>query len=189
MPRVGLTADRLTLAAADLADAEGLEAVTAAALARHFGVRTASVYSHVEGTPDLRRRVALLALTESADLLADALAGRSGRDALSALGAIFRDYARAHPGRYAALRTPLPAEEASASAGPRHARLMEAVLAGYDLDPAHRVHAVRLLGGLVHGYAALESAGGFDHSTPDASASWETILDGIDALLRSWPTS
>ncbi len=188
MPRAGLTADRLTLAAADLADAEGLDAVTATALARRFEVRAASVYAHVDGTPDLRRRVALLALDETADLLADALAGHSGRAALAALGATFRDYARDHPGRYAALRTPLSVEDAAASAGPRHARLMEAVLAGYDLDPTHRVHAVRLLGALVHGYAALESAGGFDHSTPDAATSWEAILDGIDALLRSWPT-
>ena len=98
MARAGLSADKLTRAAAELADEQGLEAVTVSALARQFGVRTASMYSHVDGTPDLRRRLTLLALEESADRLAEALAGRSGRDALVALGDTYRDYARQHPG-------------------------------------------------------------------------------------------
>jgi AcrR family transcriptional regulator len=186
MPRAGLTPERLTLAAADLADTEGLEAVTAAAVARTFGVRTASVYSHVGGTPDLRRRVAVLALAETADLLAQALAGRSGRSALGALGDVYRDYAQAHPGRYAALRTPLDADTAAASAGPRHAELLRAVLRGYDLDGDHQTHAVRLLGSVVHGFTSLELAGGFARSVPDPSTSWTAILDAVDRTLTTW---
>lgn len=186
MPRAGLTADRLALVAAEIADAEGLEAVTAAAVARHVGVRAASVYAHVDGTADLRRRVALLALAETADLLADALAGRSGREALGALGEVYRGYAASHPGRYRAMQTPLDAATAAASAGPRHADLVRAVLRGYDLDGEHQTHAVRLLGSVVHGFVDLERAGGFDHSTPDAAASWSAILDAVDRTLRSW---
>lgn len=189
MARAGLTAARLTEAAAELADTEGLEAVTAAAVARHFGVRTASIYSHVGGTPDLRRRVALLALAETADLLGDALAGRSRREALHALGDTYRDYAHAHPGRYAALRTPLDGESAAASSGPRHAELLRAVLRGYDLDGDHQTHAVRLLGSVVHGFTALELAGGFDHSSPAPAASWTAILDAVDHTLSTWTTT
>lgn len=189
MARVGLTPARLTLAAAELADLDGVEAVTAAAVAREFGVRTASVYSHVGGTPDLRRRIALLALAETADLLGDALAGRSGRDALQALGDTYRDYARSHPGRYAALRTPLDADTAATSAGPRHAELLRAVLRGYDLDGDHQTHAVRLLGSVVHGFVTLELGGGFDHSTPDPAESWDAILDAVHHTLTSWTTT
>lgn len=189
MPRAGLTPARLTRAAAGLADAEGLEAVTAAAVAREFGVRTASVYSHVGGTPDLRRRVALLALAETADLLGDALAGRSGRDALQALGDTYRDYARSHPGRYAALRTPLDPDVVAASAGPRHAELLRAVLRGYDLDGERQTHAVRLLGSVVHGFVSLELGGGFDHSAPDPADSWTAILDAVHHTLTSWTTT
>jgi len=189
MPRAGLTADRLTLAAAEVADEQGVEAVTASSLARHFSVRTASVYAHVGGTPDLRRRVALLALAESADRLATALAGRSGRDALVALGDTYRAYARQHPGRYAAMRVPLDAATAAASAGPRHADLLRAVLRGYHLDADHQTHAVRLVGSLVHGFTSLELGGGFDHSAPDAATSWAAILDAVDALLLTWPTT
>lgn len=186
MARAGLTPERLTLAAAELADAEGLEAVTASALARRFDVRPASVYTHVGGTPDLRRRVSLLALAESADLLATALAGISGRAALVALGDTYRDYARRHPGRYAALRVPLDAATAAASAGPRHAELLRAALRGYGLDAVHEVHAIRLVGSLVHGFTSLELGGGFDHSAPDAATSWAVVLDALDQLLHTW---
>ncbi len=149
-------------------------------------MRTASIYSHVGGTPDLRRRLALLALAESLDRLADALAGRSGRDALVALGETYRDYARQHPGRYAAMRLPLDPETAAASSGPRHAELLRAVLQGYGLDADHQTHATRLIGSLVHGFTSLELGGGFDHSTPDATSTWTVLLDALDTLLKTW---
>lgn len=186
MPRAGLTAERLTVAAAELADSDGLEAVTAAAVARRFGVRTASIYAHVGGTPDLRRRVSLLALDETADLLADALAGRSGRDALGALGDTYRRYATRHPGRWAAMQAPLDAATAADSAGPRHADLLRAVLRGYDLGGDAQTHAVRLVGSVVHGFVDLELGRGFDHSTPAATSSWTAILDAVHHTLQTW---
>ncbi|WP_433386748.1 TetR-like C-terminal domain-containing protein [Micromonospora sp. KLBMP9576] len=47
-----------------------------AALAKRFGVRDASLYTHIRGLADLQERVALLALTEWADALGAAVAGR-----------------------------------------------------------------------------------------------------------------
>ncbi|MFD0887244.1 TetR family transcriptional regulator, partial [Streptosporangium algeriense] len=77
MARAGVTVERLTRAAADLADEIGFESVTVSALARGFGVTDASLYSHIRNVRDLRTRVAILALTELADRAAAALAGRS----------------------------------------------------------------------------------------------------------------
>ncbi|MEV4348262.1 TetR/AcrR family transcriptional regulator [Actinoplanes sp. NPDC049596] len=186
MARAGLTPDRLAQTGAELADEIGFEQVTASALARHFGVQVASLYSHVRNTHDLKVRIAALALAEMADNAATALAGRSGRDALAALGNVYRDYARAHPGRYAAAQIRLTPEEAAATAGPRHSEMMRAVLRGYDLSEEDQVHAVRLLGSIFHGFVSLEQSGGFDHSTPNSETSWTRILDSLDATLRTW---
>jgi hypothetical protein len=76
---------------------------------------------------------------------------------------------------------------AAASAGPRHAQLLRAILRGYQLSETDQTHAVRLIGSTFHGYISLELAGGFDHSTPDSQQSWKRIMDGLDALLRNWP--
>jgi AcrR family transcriptional regulator len=185
--RAGLSAERLARAGAELADEVGFEHVTVSALARRFDVKVASLYSHVKSSQDLRTRIALLALEEMADRAAAALAGRAGKDALVALANVYRDYARAHPGRYDAARLRLAPEEAAASAGVRHAQMTRAILRGYDLTEPDETHAVRLLGSVFHGYVSLELAGGFSHSAPDSQESWTRTLDALDSLLRNWP--
>ncbi|CAM5740914.1 putative HTH-type transcriptional regulator YobS [Streptomyces afghaniensis 772] len=187
MARVGLTPERLTQAGAELADEVGFEQVTVSALARRFDVKVASLYSHVKNSQDLRTRIALLALTELADRAADALAGRAGKEALAALANVYRDYAREHPGRYAAAQLRLDPRTAAASAGVRHAQMTRALLRGYDLTEPDQTHAVRLLGSVFHGYVSLEMGGGFSHSAPDTDDTWARILDALDTLLRNWP--
>ena len=189
MARSGLSTDRLVRAAAELADTVGFDQVTVSALARQFDVKVASLYSHLRSSHDLKTRIALLALEELADQVAAALAGRAGKDALAAFADVYRDYAREHPGRYAAAQLRLDAETAAASAGGRHAQMTRAILRGYDVAEPDQTHAVRLLGSVVHGYVSLEMAGGFDHSAPDPQETWSWILDRLDALLRNWPTS
>ncbi|RIV41357.1 TetR-like C-terminal domain-containing protein [Micromonospora radicis] len=187
MPRLGLNPHRLALGGAELADEVGFEQVTASALAQRFGVKVASLYSHIRSTHELKVRIALFALDELADRAAEALAGRAGKDALFALGNVYRDYAREHPGRYAATHLRLDPQTAAASAGPRHAQLARAVLRGYQLDEPAQTHAVRLLGGVFHGFASLELGGAFSHSTPDSEQSWTWTLNALDALLSAGP--
>ena len=184
MPRAGITPDRVTDVGAELADEIGFEHVTVAEVARRLGVRTASLYSHVASTGDLSERVSLRALEELADLASDATAGRARADAIAALANAYRDYAREHPGRFAATLVPLDAATAATSAGPRHARLMEAIVSGYNLEPDARVHAIRLLGSTIRGFITLEQGGGFDHSEPDADTSWAQILRSLDAMIQ-----
>ncbi|MEV6127564.1 TetR-like C-terminal domain-containing protein [Streptomyces violaceusniger] len=188
MGRVGLTPERLTQAGAELADELGFDQVTVSELARRFDVKVASLYSHLKNGQDLKTRIALLALEELADRAAEALAGRAGKDALTAFANVYRDYAREHPGRYAAAQLRLDPEAAAASAGVRHAQMTRAILRGYDLAEPDQTHAVRLLGSVFHGYVSLEMGGGFSHSAPDSEESWSRTLDALDALLRNWPT-
>jgi AcrR family transcriptional regulator len=186
MARAGLTADRLARGGADLADEIGFEHVTVAGLARRFKVKPASLYSHVESSADLKARVALVALAELADRASEAVAGRSREGALAALGNSYRDYAREHPGRFAAMQSRLDAETAARSAGPRHTRLMRAILREYELSEADQTHAVRLLGSTFQGYVSLELSGSFSHSEPSSEESWEHIIHGLHILLQNW---
>jgi AcrR family transcriptional regulator len=185
--RAGLTTERLVQAGAELADEVGFDQVTVSALARRFDVKVASLYSHLKSSQDLKTKIALLALEELADRVAAALAGRAGKDALTSFADVYRDYAREHPGRYAAAQLRLDPETAAASAGARHAQMTRAILRGYDLTEPDQTHAVRLLGSVFHGYVSLEMGGGFSHSAPDSQETWSWILDRLDALLRNWP--
>lgn len=187
MARAGLTAERLTEAAADLADEVGFENVTVSALARRFGVKDASLYSHIRNAHDLRVRLAVLALAELADRVAAAIGGRSGKDALVAFACAYRAYAREHPGRYTATQLALDPDTAATSAAGRHAELTRALLRGYDLWEPDQTDAVRLLHSTFHGYVSLERAGAFHSHPRGVEASWTRALDALDAVLRAWP--
>jgi AcrR family transcriptional regulator len=188
--RAGLTPERVAVAGADLADEIGFEAVTISLLARRLAVKTPSIYSHVDGSDDLRVRIAAVALEESAVLVEAAVAGRIGREAVAAYADAWRAFAHAHPGRYAATRQPIPraggeAATAALAAGRRHAELMRTALAPYRLTDPAETHAIRMLGSLVHGYVSLELAGAFEHSEPSTGESWAYVVEAFARLLGS----
>lgn len=186
MARAGVSVEGLVRAGAELADEVGFEQVTVSALARQFDVTVASLYSHIKNLDELRVRVAALALTELADRAADALAGRAGKDALTAFATAYRDYAKEHPGRYAAARLRIDASSPAAAPALRNSDLMRAILREYKLPEAEQVHAVRLLGSTFHGFASLETSGAFAHSG-DVDGSWARALDAVHIALLNWP--
>jgi AcrR family transcriptional regulator len=183
VPRAGLTPDRVVDAAADLADEGGT--LSLAALADRLGVRVPSLYKHVAGLDDLHRRVALAGMADLITELGAATVGRSGADALRSAATAWRGYAKAHPGRYAAVqRAPDPADTGLAAVGERLVGLLFAVLRGYGLAEDDTVHAARAVRSALHGFVLLETAGGFGRPQ-DVDESYERLVDLLDAGLRS----
>ncbi|MCX4632526.1 MULTISPECIES: TetR/AcrR family transcriptional regulator [unclassified Streptomyces] len=191
MARAGLTAARVTIAGAELADEVGLDQVTMSQLARRLGVKDASLYSHVRGLEDLRGRIALLAADEKTIRIAEATSGRAGKDALVAFANAWREYAHTHPGRYTATQTPIQIdpELAAKASGPRRAvELTYGMLRGYGLAEPDLTDAVRLLRSTFHGFVTLEAAGGFAHER-SPQQSWVRALEALHTLLEHWPRS
>ncbi|MFD5419261.1 TetR/AcrR family transcriptional regulator [Streptomyces sp. NPDC127069] len=187
MVRAGLNAARLTEAAAEMADETGIEQLSLSALARRFGVKDASLYSHVRNLRDLRVRVALLAGEEMTERIAVAVAGRSGKDALVAFADAYREYALERPGRYAASQMRFDPEEVAGSAGLlRSVELTYGMLRGYGLEEPDLTDAARLLRATFHGYVHLELSGAFGHSR-EVRTSWARGLDALHAALENWP--
>ena len=184
--RAGITPDLLVQAAAELADEDGLDKVTVSALARRFGVKDASLYSHIRNLRDLRVRLALLASSEMNDAIGAAVAGRSGKAALVAFADTYRAYALAHPGRYAATQQRIePAEVADTAVFLRAVELTYGMLRGYGLTEPDLTDAGRLLRATFHGYIHIELSGGFQHTRPVAE-SWARSLDALHTTLENW---
>ncbi|MFD8986033.1 TetR-like C-terminal domain-containing protein [Streptomyces sp. NPDC059564] len=188
MVRAGLSAAVLVAAAAEMADAEGIEKVTLSALARRFGVKDASLYSHVRNLRDLRVRVALLASEEMTSRIADAVAGRAGKEALVGFADAYRAYALEHPGRYAATQMRFEPEEVADSAALRRSvELTYGMLRAYGLEEPDLTDAGRLLRSTFHGFAHLELGGGFGHPR-EVRESWARALDALHVALENWPS-
>jgi AcrR family transcriptional regulator len=162
MPRAGLDAASVVGAAAEVADAEGLDKLTLARLAARLGVRAPSLYVHINGLDDLRARLRARGAAELAASASAAATGRAGRDALQAVADAYRQFARDHPGVYAAMqRAPDDPESDAAVAAGRVVEVFVAILRGYGLQGDDAIHGTRLVRSALHGFVTLENDGGF----------------------------
>lgn len=189
MPRAGLDAEAVVAAAAELADAEGLPALTLAGLAARLGVRSPSLYAHVGGLDDLRTRLAVRGARELTAALQAAAAGRARADALHAVADAYRAYARAHPGTYAATQRaprpgPDPVLEEYARVAADLVGMLVAVLQGYELHEEDAIHAVRIVRAALHGFVSLEREGGFAMPI-DLEESYRRLVVMLDHGLAS----
>ncbi|MCR4282143.1 MAG: WHG domain-containing protein [Bauldia sp.] len=162
MPRAGLTPDAVIDAASAIADKDGLAAVTLARLAEKLGVRSPSLYKHVDSLDAVRRALAVRGIAEANARIQRATIGKARNDALFALAHAYWQFARDKPGLYAAsLRAAKPGEKDVAAAGEALIGTVLSVLAGYGVNRDDALHATRGLRAIIHGFVSLDAAGGF----------------------------
>ena len=187
MPRAGLTAASVTEAAAELVDEIGFDQLSMGLVAERLGIKTPSLYKHVTSQAELARRIGVLAMVEIGDAIRDAIQGLSGSEALTAGAQAMRRYVKEHPGRYAAgdaAARPTGPDDPLIAATKRVMASWAAMLHGYRIDPGQEIHAMRMLRSLLHGFATLEAAGGFQVDA-DIDHSFTWMIDFIDHGLRS----
>jgi len=159
--------DRLKIvnAAVELLNSEGSEVLSLTRLAEHLGVRTPSLYNHIDGLPGLQHELALFNMRSLGARLENAAIAKSGSQALRAVAQAYRAYIKENPGLYLtslrAARTETPADPELQSAEDRVVEIGLAVVASFGLEGEEALHAVRGLRSVIHGFATLEVAGGF----------------------------
>jgi AcrR family transcriptional regulator len=179
--RVGIDKDAVVRAAAKIADDHGWDALTLARVAKKLRIRSPSLYNHVGGLEGLRRELKLLALSDLNTALSRATVGKSRDDAVRGLAAAYRTFVKRHPGTYAATMVAAPKNDpAMEAAASNIVETILSVLSGYGLDRREGIHAIRALRSAVHGFAALEIAGGFGIPL-DVDKSFEWL---VSALLK-----
>ena len=153
-------------------------------MAGELGVRPPSLYNHFDGRRDgLVRALAVRGVRELTAAMRDAAVGRSGTDAFIATARAYRAYAHAHPGLYAAgLAAPATDDADHRAAAQEAVDVVFAVLRSWNLEGDDAVHAARAFRSAVHGFVALEAAGGFGIPV-DLDESFErlmaTLADGL----------
>ncbi|AIQ52975.1 TetR/AcrR family transcriptional regulator [Paenibacillus sp. FSL R7-0331] len=161
-PRAGLDTQTLVLAAAELADEYGMEGVTLALLAAKLGVRSPSLYNHVNGLKELRILLAIHGLQLLYADMSASIKGVSGGDAVHAISRAYVKFAQQRPGLYeTTLQAPEEGNAGLEEAGAKPLQLIISVLSGYELGKSGELHAVRGLRSILHGFAALRNKGGF----------------------------
>ncbi len=189
MPRAGLTPDTVLDAAGRIADADGLPAVTLARLAAELGVRPPSLYKHVDGLDAIHRGLALRGLNAASSRCQRATVGKARGDALFAFAHAYWQFAREHPGLYAAsVRAAKPGENDIAAAGEALIGIVLAVLAGYGVKGDDALHATRGLRAIIHGFVSLDAMGAFRLKL-DLAESFDRLLGAFAGDLEARGTT
>lgn len=165
--KVGVTREDVVAAAAAIADRDGFDTLTLAAVAQRLGVRAPSLYAHVEGAAGLRRLLAMHGARLLADVARRVRADTQRSDpaaTLAALSRAYRAFAHQHPGLYAAIQSDAP----DPASDPDLAALLQQpvaevaeVLRALGVSGDDTVHAVRCWRAALHGFVDLEQRGGF----------------------------
>src|SRR6478609_8426716 len=101
--RQGLDAETVLQAAIELADQQGIEQLSLAALASKLTIKTPSLYNHIKGLPDLRKQLSKRGLLLVKEAMIEAVIGKAEDEALLAAGVAYVDFARKQPGLYEAI--------------------------------------------------------------------------------------
>ena len=185
MPRAGVDPDVVLQAAVALADSEGLEQLTIAKLASFLGIKAPSLYNHIRSLEAVKDQLTTQGLLSLLERSRNAMVGVAGRDALEALGHAQRQYAKDHPGLWAATHLPVAGwSEASHTAANAYLALVLAVLRGYGATGDAAIHAARLMRASLRGFIDLEVGGNFG-LPQDVDRSFTALLEMLDAGLRS----
>lgn len=181
--------DLTTLLAAttEIVDADGVQALTLAKLAKKLGIRPPSLYNHVDGLQGLQEALAIYGLEELYKRLSEAAIGRSKDEAVHALSHAYMSFARRHPGLYEATlwaNADLNNSDFNCISS-KIVDLIVRVLHAYDLGDEESIHATRGLRSILHGFASLEQKHGFGIPLDiDVSISLliDTFLAGIHKM-------
>lgn len=184
-----LSPQAIVSAALDVADSEGLDAVSLSRVARELDCHVTSLYSHVESLDDLRLRLAVAVQAELAQQLWKAALGRSGSEALREIAAVYRRFGAEHAARARLLfLMTASSDEEFIDGGRVLAEPIRATLAGLGLDERRARYAHRAFSAALRGFTLAESQGAYGS---EADETFDEVVALFLSALESeeWPTS
>lgn len=189
MPRSGLNRARIVEAAVQYIERHGVDGFSMRALADELNVKTASLYNHIDSMDDLLIDVSTYALNKQYEYELGAISDKHGAAAIAALSEAYRRFAEEHIALYRLVMRIAP------SCGDKLAKTSEYIVTPFfralDTSPLpeeEKVHWVRTLRAIIHGFVSQEDAGFFAHLDKSADESFsvavQCYVDGLEQAER-----
>ena len=178
MSRKGLNREIIVETTIKIIEEKGVQEFSLRSLAGMLGIKTASLYNHIDNINDLFYETGVYALKMLEKHLKSAVNGKARDEALRSLAYAYLDFAHAHRNLYdfiMYIRTKghVGVDEFVTSA---NAPIAE-VLSMYRLTPIQRVHRHRLLRSILHGFITQERSGFFTYSSESLQKSYEVAIN------------
>jgi len=185
--RTRLDKNAVVEAAVEILNAEGVGALSLSRLADELGIKTPSLYNHINGLAGLQQELDAMNAKLLANCLSDAAMGKSGVELFIDVAQAFRAYVKEYPGLYmSTLRSSGDQQVQDESLQREEERAMKvgfAIMASLGLQGEDAVHGLRAFRSMVHGFATLEVAGGFG-LPQDCDESFRRLVSALVAGLK-----
>jgi len=185
--RTRLDKNAVVEAAVEILNAEGVGALSLSRLADELGIKTPSLYNHVNGLDGLQQELELMNAKLLADRFSEAAIGKSGSELFMDAAQAFRAYVKEYPGLYmSTLRSSSKQQALDENLQREEERMMKvglAVMASLGLQGEDAIHGLRAFRSMVHGFATLEVAGGFG-LPQDCDESFRRLVSALVAGLQ-----
>lgn len=173
----GLSKELLVSTATELIEKEGIQQFSMRKLAETLGVKTASLYAHIESMDALFTEVGLAALNDQKECLMNAIGEKHGDAAIEALAEGYRKFAEEHIELYRLImQMPSGDDEVLKKAASVTAEPFMKVLDDYPISEQQKMHWQRVLRGLMHGFISEEQAGYFSHYPVSVQESYHIAI-------------
>ena len=181
----GLSREQVVMTAVRLIEECGREKFTLHALAAELGIKTASLYKHISGMDDLITEVGRYAFQLQKQEHELAIAGKTGDEAVFALGRAYRKFATEHYELYKLTFVSRSINEVLRRETEVMVEPYIKALEGYPLSDEQKQHWQRIFRSLMHGFFVHEKEGYFHFFAVDKEDTFELALRLlVDAIKR-----
>lgn len=183
--RKGLDRKAVVESAMQLIDKNGFEAFSMTALAGAMGIKTASLYNHIDNIGDLLGEVSMRAAVMMNGAAEEAMKGKRRKDALHALAFSLWDYARKHPGLYhLSVRGTMDGNYSEVKA--ETMRVLDPIseaICQYELTCEQKVHWHRIIRSVGYGFILHETSNAFSLKEYNTADTFCIVVDELHNAL------
>lgn len=161
-PRAQISLTKILEAAIDICDEEGYEKLALSSISERLGIKTPSLYNHIQSLSDLKQKMAYSGLQIMYDSIVHSVIGCIGDDAITSASKAYIAFVSNHPGLYSAIaKVPDPYEPQFDALSNQLVKVFIKLFGVYDLSEEESIHAVRGLRSMLYGFSSIQMDFGF----------------------------
>ena len=182
---MSVTKESVIQAASEIADADGLGSVSLKAVAERLGIRTPSLYNHIESLDDLLRAAAHAGMRSMNERMAQSAVGASGEAALKSVGSAYFGYVVSHPGIYEIIQwANWHGNDETVALFEAYLDLVSRIAASFNLKPKKKDAVTNLVMSVLHGYSTLNVGAALAHPKKAATGLTEVLDIALSGIIK-----
>ena len=177
MAQKGINKDTIVAKAIEIIERTKTPAISMREIADELGIKTPSLYNHIKSMNELFIAVSFYAAEELKQIQLASIKGKGREEALFALAAAYRKFAKEHTGLYkVTIALPNLPEDILAQAAAAIADPIFLVLQKFEQSEEQSIHWQRILRSIIHGFLMQEEAGFFQHHPANVETSYQMAI-------------